>query len=115
MPTDWTFPAIVMEAVAKLSPFWQEIAANLKKGNLFLSAGQYTVTLDSKPIIGPYPEIPSLYLSVGYSGHGVMGSPDGGRLAVDLITGRVSDAENPFSYGRFAKGLVALTGEKMVR
>jgi glycine/D-amino acid oxidase-like deaminating enzyme len=54
-------------------------------------------------------------LNVGYSGHGVMGSPDGGRLAVDLITGRVSDAENPFSYGRFAKGLVALTGEKMVR
>ena len=79
VPTDWMFPAIVMEAVAKLSPFWEEIAGNLKKESFSQSAGQYTVTPDSKPIIGPYPEVPGLYLNVGYSGHGVMGSPDGGR------------------------------------
>lgn len=113
VPTDWTFPAIVMEAVAKLSPFWEEIAGNLKKESFSLSAGQYTVTPDSKPLIGPHPEIPGLYLNVGYSGHGVMGSPDGGRLVVDLITGQVSDAENPFSYERFAQGLVALARDKM--
>jgi len=102
-----------MEAVARPSPFWREIAAHLKTSNLFLSAGQYTVTPDHKPIIGPYPEIPGLYLNVGYSGHGVMGSPDGGRLAVDLIAGRVPDGDNPFSYERFTKGLVAPAGEKM--
>ena len=113
VPTDWTFPAIAMEAVARLSPFWREIAAHLKTSNLFLSAGQYTITPDGKPIIGPYAEIPGLYLNVGYSGHGVMGSPDGGRLVVDLIAGRVPDGDNPFSYERFAKGLTGPIGEKM--
>ena len=113
VPTDWTFPAITMEAVARLSPFWEQIAAGLKKDNLYLSAGQYTVTPDGKPIIGPYAEIPGLYLNVGYSGHGIMGSPGGGRLVAGLITGRISDAENPFSYERFVQGLVAPAGEKM--
>ena len=54
VPTDWTFPCIAMEAMARLVPFWEEIAAHLVKSNLFLSAGQYTVTPDHKPIIGPY-------------------------------------------------------------
>jgi len=114
VPADWTFPALVMEAVARLSPFWEQIAAHLKTSNLFLSAGQYTVTPDHKPIIGPYPQIPGLYLNVGYSGHGVMGSPAGGRLAVDLITGRALETENPFNYDRFARGTApAARGEKM--
>jgi hypothetical protein len=42
-----------------------------------------------------------------------MGSPDGDRLAVDLITGRLSDAENPFSYERFAQGIVTLAADRM--
>ena len=113
VPTDWTFPCIAMEAMARLVPFWEEIADGLKKSNLFLSAGQYTVTPDHKPIIGPYAQIPGLFLNVGYSGHGIMGSPAGGRRLADLITGRASDADNPFSTERFARGLVAPVGERM--
>jgi len=113
VPTDWTFPGIAMEAMARLVPFWEEIAAHLVKSNLFLSAGQYTVTPDHKPIIGPYAQIPGLYLNVGYSGHGIMGSPDGGRRLADLITGRACDADNPFSAERFARGWVVPAREKM--
>ena len=36
----------------------------------------------------------------GYSGHGVMGSAGGSRLAVDAMLGRVAPAENPFRVDR---------------
>ncbi len=113
VPTDWTFPARVMEGVATLSPFWHEVIETLKRENMFLSAGQYTCTPDSKPIIGPHPEVEGLFLNVGYSGHGMMASPGGGRLTVDLILGRVSAEDNPFRLGRFAEGVTPPAREKM--
>lgn len=113
VPTDWTFPAMVLEEVSRLSPFWEEVAERLTRGSVFLSAGQYTVTPDAKPILGPC-EVPGLYLNVGYSGHGVMGAPEGSRQMVEMLLGRMDAEANPFGLQRFRKPAAALSQEKMV-
>jgi sarcosine oxidase subunit beta len=92
----------VMEGVSRLCPFWIDVAESLKRDQVYVSAGQYTVTPDDKPIIGPHPEIEGLFFNTGYSGHGIMGAPGGGRLLADLVAGRFDDAGNPFSFRRLA-------------
>ena len=114
VPTDWTFPALVLEEVSKLAPFWEEVAGRLTRESVFLSAGQYTCTPDLKPILGPSPDVEGLFFNLGYSGHGIMGAPEGSRYVVAMITGLMSDEDNPFSCQRFARGAVVVTGEKMV-
>jgi sarcosine oxidase subunit beta len=106
-PTDQVVPNPmfvheVLEGVSRLCPFWVQVAESLKRDQVFLTAGQYTVTPDDKPIIGPPPDIKGLFFNLGYSGHGVMAAPGGGRLLADLVTGRIEDAENPFSLRRLA-------------
>lgn len=102
VPVNPRFVHEVMEAVARLSPFWVDVADSLKRSQVYLSAGQYTVTLDDKPIIGPHPHLTGLFFNTGYSGHGIMGAPGGGRLLADLVTGALDDAANPFSFRRLA-------------
>jgi sarcosine oxidase subunit beta len=114
VPTDWTFPAIVIEEISKLAPFWREVAGRLTRDSVFLSAGQYTCTPDSKPILGPSPDVEGLFFNLGYSGHGIMGAPEGSRYVVAMITGQMSDEDNPFSYQRFTRGEVVVSEEKMV-
>jgi sarcosine oxidase subunit beta len=104
VPADWTFPALTLEAVARFTPFWSEVARNLAHANVSVEAGQYELTPDAKPLLGASGTVEGLYLNTGYSGHGVMGSPAGARLVVDLITGKLREAENPFSLARFARG-----------
>jgi sarcosine oxidase subunit beta len=114
VPTDWAFPALVLEEVSKLAPFWGGVVGRLTRDSVFLSAGQYTCTLDSKPILGPSPDVEGLFFNVGYSGHGIMAAPEGSRYVVAMITGLMSDEDNPFSYQRFARGEVVVSEEKMV-
>jgi sarcosine oxidase subunit beta len=59
------------------------------------------------PLIGPLDGPEGLFAHTGYSGHGVMGSPAGARLLVDVMCGRVKPAANPFRPSRFAEGAVA--------
>lgn len=92
----------VMEAVSRLCPFWERVAESLKASQVYLTAGQYTETPDDKPIIGPHPDIPGLFLNTGYGGHGIMAAPGGGRLLADLVTGALDDRDNPFSFRRLA-------------
>jgi len=114
VPTDWTFPAVVLDGAARLVPFWKQVAETLTRDNAFLSAGQYTCTPDHKPIIGPCSVVPGLYFNLGYSGHGIMASPGGARLLVDLIVDPDANVENPFRYERFAQKDVHLCAERMV-
>ena len=114
VPTDWAFPAIAIEEVSKLAPFWEEVVGRLTRDSVFLSAGQYTCTPDSKPILGPSPDVEGLFFNLGYSGHGIMAAPEGSRYVVAMITGQMSDQDNPFSYQRFARGEVVVSEEKMV-
>ncbi len=114
VPADWAFPALVLEEVSKLAPFWEEVVGRLTRDSVFLSAGQYTCTPDSKPILGPSPDVKGLFFNLGYSGHGIMAAPEGSRYVVAMITGQMSDEDNPFSYQRFARGEVMVSEEKMV-
>jgi sarcosine oxidase subunit beta len=114
VPTDWTFPAVVLEGVARLVPFWNQVMEKLTREKIFLSAGQYTCTPDNKPIIGPCPDIPGLYFNLGYAGHGIMASAGGARLLVDLILKPSINVENPFRYERFSEACTRISAERMI-
>jgi sarcosine oxidase subunit beta len=114
VPVDWEFAAIVLNQVKQLAPFWEQVIARLTRDNVYISAGQYTITPDSKPILGPHPEIAGLHFNLGYSGHGVMGSPEGSRMVVDMMLGRMKVEECPFRYTRFAEGAGRPSAEKLV-
>ncbi|MBI3971947.1 MAG: FAD-binding oxidoreductase [Chloroflexi bacterium] len=85
-------------SVARIAPFWRSVWE--RNDDLWcLMGGQYTYTLDHRPLLGPT-EIPGLHLNTGYSGHGIMGSAGGSRLAVDAMLGRVAPEANPFRVHR---------------
>ncbi len=101
---DWRFPALALAAVTRFSPFWEEVVRSLSTANVTVEAGLYELTPDAKPIVSGSGAVEGLYFNTGYSGHGVMGSPAGGRLVVDLILGRRRESDNPFRLARFGKG-----------
>jgi len=109
VPTDWTFPAVVLEGAARLSPFWAQVAETLKREEVTIGAGQYTCTLDGKPIIGPCPDVQGLFFNTACNGYGIESCPQGCQHLVGLITGQLSDADNPFRFGREMRA-----GEKLV-
>ena len=82
-------------ALARVAPFWRDVwAGGAPAVHWFLQAGQYEVTPDRRPYLGPVG--PSgLYLNGGYSGHGIMAGAGGSRRVVDLITGTADAAANP--------------------
>jgi sarcosine oxidase, subunit beta len=82
--------------VARVVPFWRDVWER-GSDHWMLQAGQYTVTPDYRPLIGET-AVPGLYVNTGYSGHGIMLGPAGGRMCADAVTGRL--AENPFDPGR---------------
>lgn len=96
------FPFEVLEGVSRLCDFWERVAGSLKKNQVHLGAGQYTLTPDDRPIIGPHEGIAGLYFNCGYGGHGVMAAPGGARLLADLVAGQMRDDENPFTFRRLS-------------
>lgn len=97
---DPQFPFRVLEGVSRLCPFWEEVAATLPRRQVFLHAGQYTLTPDHNPLIGPVPGVEGLWINSGYSGHGVMAAPAGAQWLADLMAGRLSPSANPFAPDR---------------
>lgn len=85
-------------SVSRISPFWKRVW-DRNTDPWLLIGGQYTYTPDHRPFLGPTP-IAGLHLNCGYSGHGIMGSIGGSRIAVDAITGKLAASENPFRLGR---------------
>jgi len=85
-------------AVARVVPFWRGVWDD-GAAPWILQAGQYTVTPDHRPLIGPT-GIDGLHVNTGYSGHGIMLSPAGGRAMVDLLRGATAPGENPFAVDR---------------
>ena len=65
-------------------------------------AGLMDVTPDAVPVISQVDEIPGLFISTGYSGHGFGIGPAAGRLTADLVTGDrpIVDPQD-FRLGRF--------------
>lgn len=92
-------------AASRIAPFWAEVWAR-GAVNWSLHGGQYTMTPDGRPLIGPSP-VPGLWLNAGYGGHGVMQSPAGSRRLIAMITGVGVPTDNPFRPDRtFAAGAV---------
>jgi sarcosine oxidase subunit beta len=81
-------------AVARVAPFWRDVW-DANRVQWFMMGGQYTYTPDHRPLLGPT-EVPGLAVNTGYSGHGIMGSAGGSRLAVDALLGRLPPDSNPF-------------------
>jgi sarcosine oxidase subunit beta len=81
-------------ALARVAPFWREAWASPRL-QWWLQAGQYTYTLDHRPLLGPS-SIEGLAINTGYSGHGIMASIGGSRRAVDAILGQLPPDANPF-------------------
>lgn len=84
------------ESAARISPFWGEA---WQRGELrwMMHSGQYMMTPDHRPLIGQT-AVEGLWVNTGYSGHGIMCSPAGGRILADLLTSRLDDS--PFSLDR---------------
>ena len=84
------------EAAARISPFWGEA---WRRGELswMVHSGQYVMSPDHRPLIGET-SIRGLWVNSGYSGHGIMCSPAGGRILADLITSRME--HSPFALDR---------------
>jgi sarcosine oxidase, subunit beta len=85
-------------SVARVAPFWQEVWAR-SSTNWMVQAGQYTMTPDHRPLLGPT-EIDGLWINSGYSGHGIMGSAAGSRHLIDVLTGRLGRDTNSFRLDR---------------
>lgn len=109
---DWDFPAMNLEKVARLSPFWMDVVEDLKQEDLSVYAGQYVHAPDDQPILGPVAEIPGFYLNCAYW-PGVMLSAAAGRWTCDMITGRMDPASNPLRLSRFEEGVAAAPGAFM--
>lgn len=103
LPVDRYFPAIVLDKLTRLTPFFQEIVEDLKRDDVSVTAGQYVYTPDEQPLIGPLPEVPGFYVNCGYWA-GVMLGPTAGRWAAELITGEMKAEDNPLRPTRFAEG-----------
>lgn len=100
VPTDWTFPAVVMDAASRAVPFWAAIADRLTASELSLSAGQYTCTADGRPFIGGC-VVEGLYFHAGDNGWGIEGGPEAGRRLAAIVAGvEPDDATNPFRLDR---------------
>jgi sarcosine oxidase subunit beta len=112
-PTDPYFAAIVLEKLIALTPFWEDVAQELKKADVHPSAGYYVYTPDEQPLIGPVNELPGFYLNCGYWA-GVMLSPAAGRRVADLVVGRMRPEANPLRPGRYVEGVV-VAGDSFLR
>ena len=113
VPTDWDFAAIVLDKLVNLSPFWGDVAEDLRSNDLHTSAGYYMYTPDNQPLIGPVPELPGFNLNCGYWA-GVMLSPEAGRRTARLITGEMKPEENLLRLSRFEEGIV-IEGDSFLR
>jgi sarcosine oxidase subunit beta len=102
--TDWEFPAIALDKVKRLSPFFEAVEKTLRQPDMHISAGHYVYTPDDQPLIGPVPEVPGFYVNCGYWA-GVMLSPEAGRRIGELVTGRLDPMDNPLRPTRFKEGL----------
>ncbi|MCY3539608.1 MAG: FAD-dependent oxidoreductase [bacterium] len=84
------------EAAARICPFWEE-AWNNGELSWMVHSGQYVMSPDHRPLIGPTP-VKGLWVNTGYSGHGIMCGPAGGRILADLITSKLD--RSPFALDR---------------
>jgi sarcosine oxidase subunit beta len=100
VPVDWTFPAVAMDAAGRLVPFWRDLAGRLTGAEVSVGAGQYTVTADGRPIIGPTGGIDGLFMHGGDNGWGVESAPEAGRRSAAAVLAGGTAPDDPFRIDR---------------
>lgn len=108
-PTDPYRPAIVLDKLRHITPFWEEVAKDLKRAGVHPSAGYYVYTPDDHPLIGSVPEVPGFYLNCGHWA-GVMLSPAAGKRVANLVTGKMGPEDNILRPTRYEEGIVLERG-----
>jgi sarcosine oxidase subunit beta len=103
--TDWDYPAVLLDKLPSLSPFWAGLSEKLGARDIQLSAGYYMYTPDEQPLIGPIDEVPGFFLNCGYWA-GVMLAPEAGRRVAALVSGDMNNKDNPLRFSRYAEGAV---------
>jgi sarcosine oxidase, subunit beta len=103
VPTDVRFAFQVLDprspmSVARVTPFWRKVWERAD-AHWMLQAGQYTMTPDRRPLLGPLP-VEGIHVNTGYSGRGVMAGPAGSRHLIDVIVGKIPAQDNPFRPNR---------------
>jgi glycine/D-amino acid oxidase-like deaminating enzyme len=94
VPSDWRYLLRVRRHGRRLTKFWEQIPFT----DVFWHTGQYVApaSADGRPIIGPHPQVSGLWINTAYEGRGIMASPGGGRLLVDLMQHPGDGNGNPF-------------------
>jgi sarcosine oxidase subunit beta len=83
-------------AIAHTAGFWRDVWE--RAGSAWVvQAGQYTMTPDQRPLIGPT-GVDGVFVNTGYCGHGVMAGPAGSELLAGVLAGARDD--NPFRLDR---------------
>jgi sarcosine oxidase subunit beta len=113
VPTDWEFPAMTLDKVKRLTPFFEEIEKTVRQPDMDTSAGFYMYTPDDQPLIGPVPEVPGLYVNCGYWA-GVMLSPQAGKWISDLVTGAMNPKDCPLRPSRYEEGIGKKEGKTLM-
>jgi sarcosine oxidase subunit beta len=85
-------------SLARVVPFWRDVW-DRGDAHWLLQAGQYTVTPDHRPLIGPAGPA-GLHVNTGYSGHGIMLGPAGSELLAGLLSGDRGARDNAFAVDR---------------
>jgi glycine oxidase len=89
----------VHEAVTRLVP----ALAGLKPQEHW--AGLRPISVDSRPIIGPDPELAGLFYATGYGRDGILVAPLAGAIVAELAVSGMSDIDpGPFRPDRFGRG-----------
>jgi sarcosine oxidase subunit beta len=96
---DADFAAVALDACARLTPFWNEVAPHLRKSDVSVAAGQYSMTPDSKPLIGES-SVRGLYFLTGDNGFGIESAPQAARHLIQIMTGELTEQENLFRLDR---------------
>jgi sarcosine oxidase, subunit beta len=97
---DWPWMEAVLATAVERFPWLAELPLDRSA----CWAGTYELTPDDSGILGPHPGAPTWIDACGFSGHGLMQSPELGRLVAEQVrTGGITSVDaSPLRVDRFA-------------
>lgn len=88
--------ANIREAISELLPVLEYADFTV------LVSGEYDITPDRQPILGPVPGYDGLHVATGFSGHGFMIAPAVSRIVAGAVLGEHDPTLDVMDAGRFA-------------
>jgi glycine/D-amino acid oxidase-like deaminating enzyme len=85
-------PAMLAQMLARASLYMPRIG---RLSAIRAWAGFRPATPDKRPLIGPYAEVPGLWLATGHEGLGITTSIGTGRIVADRLLGRTTEGLDP--------------------